>query len=156
MPKFPRTLALALFAFPLLHAQSPKDLPMHTASGTFDVKVLPTDHAPDPSLQSHSVNKTFHGGLEATTVGEMFSAGDPSTGNAGYVAIERVTGTLDGRAGTFAIIHMGTMLAGSIPQWNVLIAPGSGTGALTGITGTFTITIAAGKHSYVLNYALPQ
>jgi len=56
MPKFPRTLALALFAFPLLHAQSPKDLPMHTASGTFDVKVLPTDHAPDPSLQSHSVN----------------------------------------------------------------------------------------------------
>jgi hypothetical protein len=129
---------------------------MTQASGTFDVKVLPTTNAPDPSLSSHSVNKTFHGGLEATTVGEMYSAGDPAKGSAGYVAIERVTGSLNGRTGTFAIIHMATMQPGVPPQMAITIVPGSGTGELTGITGTFTITIAAGKHSYTLNYSLPQ
>jgi len=152
-----RSSQLLLLCATALAAQTtPKALPMTQASGTFDVKVLPTANAPDPTISSHSVNKTFHGGLEATTVGEMYSAGDPAKGSAGYVAIERVTGTLNGRTGTFAIIHMATMQPGIPPQMSITIVPGSGTGDLAGITGTFTITIANGKHSYTLNYSLPQ
>ncbi len=155
--RFPHLPLLALLCATALAAQTPtpETLPMTQATGTFDVKLLPTANAPDPSLSSYSINKTFHGGLEATTVGEMYSAGDPAKGSAGYVAIERVTGTLNGRTGTFAIIHMATMQPGVPPQMSITIVPGSGTGQLAGITGTFTIAIADGKHSYTLNYSLP-
>ncbi|HEY0308553.1 MAG TPA: DUF3224 domain-containing protein [Acidobacteriaceae bacterium] len=129
---------------------------MTQAIGTFDVKVLPTANAPDPSISSYSINKTFHGDLQAISIGEMYSAGDPKQGNAGYVAIERVTGTLAGRTGTFALMHTGIMQPGTAPQMTVTIVPGSGTGQLAGITGTLTIAIADGKHSYTLNYSLPQ
>ena len=84
----------------------------------------------------------------------MFSAGDPKQGAAGYVAIEVVTGTLPGRHGTFALQHSATMDA-SGPKMTVLVVPGSATGELKGISGTFTILIEAGKHSYDLDYTLP-
>ena len=148
-------LIALLCAFTLAAQTTPKALPMTQATGTFDVKVAPTANAPDPTISSFSINKTFHGGLQATSVGEMYSAGDPKQGNAGYVAIERVIGTLAGRTGTFALMHTGIMQTGSTPQMTVTIVPGSGTGQLTGITGTLTITIADGKHSYTLRYTLP-
>lgn len=126
------------------------------ASGTFEVKVAPTGHAPDPTLASLSLDKQYHGDLEATAKGEMLSAGNPATGNAGYVAIERVTGKLAGKTGTFALIQLGTMASGSAPQITATVVPGSGTGDLTGISGAMQIIVANGKHLYVLDYLLTQ
>jgi len=84
----------------------------------------------------------------------MLAAGEPSSGNAGYVAIEQVTGTLNGHTGSFALQHIGTMEGGSY-KLSVVVVPGTGTGQLTGIAGTLTIIINAGKHSYTFDYTLP-
>jgi hypothetical protein len=85
----------------------------------------------------------------------MFSAGDPKSGVAGYVAIEVVTGTLAGKHGGFALQHSGTMDQGG-RKLSVIVVPGSGTGELKGISGTFDIQIANGQHSYDLEYKLPE
>jgi len=161
-----KTLVLAailtLLAAPAIPQTSApaKESPMTHASGTFDVKSAPTDHAPDPSLGSYSLDKVYHGDLEATGKGEMLSAGDPSTGNAGYVAIERIAGTLGGpsgtKTGTFAVMQMGTMSTGTAPQLTATIVPGSGTGDLSGIYGSMTIALADGKHNYTLDYAFAK
>jgi len=125
------------------------------AHGTFTVKVLPLTPAPADGLSRYSIDKEIHGDLEATTKGEMFSGGDPKAGAAGYVAIEVVIGTLAGKHGSFALQHMATMDA-SGSKMQVVVVPGSGTGELKGIAGTFTIKIADGKHSYDLEYSLPE
>jgi hypothetical protein len=126
----------------------------HHARGTFDVKVQPLA-APDmEGVARFSINKTVHGDLEATTKGEMFTAGDPKAGAAGYVAIETVSGTLAGKSGSFVLQQFATMDA-SGPNMMVKVTPGSGTGELKGISGTFNITIENGKHSYDLEYELP-
>jgi hypothetical protein len=127
----------------------------HNAQGTFTVKVQPLVPAPAEGLGRFSINKEIHGDLEATTKGEMFSAGDPRQGMAGYVAIEVVTGTLAGKKGSFALQHMATMDANG-PKMTVIVTPGSGTDELKGIAGTFTIHIENGKHSYELEYTLPE
>lgn len=127
----------------------------HHAHGTFTVKVLPLTPAPAEGLGRYSINKEIHGDLVATTVGEMFSGGDPRQGQAGYVAIEVVTGTLAGKHGSFALQHLGTMDQ-SGPKMTVLVVPGSGTGELKGIAGTFTIKIENGQHYYDLEYTLPE
>jgi hypothetical protein len=93
--------------------------------------------------------------LEATTKGEMFSGGDPKSGVAGYVAIEVVTGTLNGKHGSFALQHSATMDA-SGPKMSVIVVPGSGTGDQKGIAGTFTIRIEGGQHFYDFDYTLPE
>lgn len=123
------------------------------ARGTFTVKMRPLPSAPAEGLARFSMNKELHGDLEAASQGEMISAGDPKTGEAGYVAMERVTGTLSGKTGGFALQHAATMHAGG-HEMRILITPGSGTGELAGITGIFSITIANGQHSYDLEYAL--
>ena len=126
----------------------------HHARGTFEVKIQPLP-APDmEGVARFSIDKTLHGDLEATTKGEMFTAGNPQAGAAGYVAIETVSGTLAGKSGSFVLQHFATMSA-SGPDMMVKVTPGSGTGELKGISGTFTITIADGKHSYDLEYELP-
>ena len=122
------------------------------ARGRFDVEMKPLG-APDPALGRMSISKRFHGDLEATSVGEMLSAGSPATGSAGYVAIEQVSGTLKGRAGGFALQHRGTMDAGA-QDLSITVAPGSGTGALKALTGSMTIDPSAG-HAYVFRYSLP-
>ncbi|MGH9591858.1 MAG: DUF3224 domain-containing protein, partial [Bryobacteraceae bacterium] len=86
--------------------------------------------------------------------GQMLTAGTDVKGSAGYVAIERVTGTLQGRTGSFTLQHSGTMAHGAL-QLLITVVPDSGTGQLTGIAGTFNIQIADGKHSYVFDYTLP-
>lgn len=124
------------------------------ARGTFIVKMQPLSSAPAEGLMRFSMNKEIHGDLEATSQGEMISAGDPKNGEAGYVAIERVTGTLAGKSGGFVLQQTATMHAGNY-DLRVIVTPGSGTGELSGITGTFTITIANGQHSYDLEYTMP-
>ena len=128
---------------------------MHHAHGTFTVKVVPLTPPPAEGLGRFSINKEIEGDLVATTKGEMFSGGDFKTGAAGYVAIEVVTGTLNGKKGTFALQQMATMDAKG-PKMNVVVVPGSGTGELKGIAGTFTIVLAEGKHSYEMEYTLPE
>ena len=148
-----RIAFVALLA-PVALAQQ-KEKPMtHHAHGTFTVDMKPLTPAPAEGLSRFSIDKQIHGDLEATTKGEMFSGGDYKLGAAGYVAIEVVTGTLAGKHGSFALQQMATMDAGG-QKINVVVVPGSGTGDLKGITGTFTIVIADGKHSYDLEYTLP-
>jgi len=127
----------------------------HHARGTFTVKMQPLTPAPAEGISRFSIDKEIHGDLEATTKGEMFSGGDPKLGVAGYVAIEVVTGTLGGRQGSFALQHSGTMDQGG-RKLSVIVVPGSGTGELKGISGTFDIQIANGQHSYDLEYKLPE
>lgn len=129
-----------------------------TTTGTFDVNLVPLqlDQSSEGDLRGRmSINKTFHGDLEATSVGEMLTAMTSTKGSAAYAAIERVTGTLGSRRGSFALQHTGVMHRGT-PNLRVTIVPDSGTEELTGIAGTLSITIADGKHSYDLAYMLPD
>ncbi|QBE66117.1 DUF3224 domain-containing protein [Pseudoduganella lutea] len=125
--------------------------------GTFDVKVTPAPGAPataDDNRGRMTFTKTFYGALAGTGEGEMLTAGSPATGTAGYVALERFTGTLAGRRGSFVMQHSGTMQAGR-QDLAIVIAPGSGTGELAGIAGTATIDIEGKQHYYTLRYTLP-
>ena len=125
--------------------------------GTFEVKLaaLPTHDTSEGSpLGRRSIDKRFHGDLDATSVGEMLSAMTAVKGSAGYVALERVTGTLGGRTGTFVLQHSGTMTRG-VPGLVVTVVPDSGTDGLTGLTGTMAIEITGGQHFYEFEYALP-
>jgi hypothetical protein len=127
------------------------------ASGSFDVKIVPqgaADSADGIALGRMSIDKQFHGGLEGTSKGEMLTAMNDGTGSAAYVAIERVTGGIGGRTGSFALMHNGTM-SRDARQLVVTVAPLSGTGQLAGLAGTLTINIVDGKHLYELDYTLP-
>ena len=128
------------------------------ASGTFEVKLSPlatADQAEGLPLGRMAIDKQFHGDLEASSKGEMLTAGTSVKGSAGYVAIERVTGTLHGRSGSFVLQHSGTMTRGA-PQLTVTVVPDSGTGDLAGLAGKMAIVIADGKHSYDLEYTLDE
>ena len=128
---------------------------MH-ARGTFQVKLEPqsSDAPPDVSpLARLSIDKRFTGDIDATSRGEMLSAGSPVKGSAGYVAIERVSGSSGDRAGTFVLQHSGTMNRGA-PQLVISVVPDSGTGDLTGLAGTMTLDITGGQHFYDLAYTL--
>ena len=93
--------------------------------------------------------------LEAISNGEMLSALTDVKGSAGYVAIERVSGTLHGRDGTFVLQHTGTMTRG-VPQLSVTVVPDSASGDLSGLSGSMIIKIEAGKHSYEFDYTIPE
>jgi hypothetical protein len=125
---------------------------MTTAKGSFEVKMSPLSDRAAPSIMTMSIGKQIHGDLEATSKGEMLSAGDPKTGAAGYVAIEQVTGKLGGKSGSFALMHFAIMTPGSSNEMKIIVVPGSGTAELSGIYGTFTILIENGKHSYTFDY----
>lgn len=128
------------------------------ASGPFEVKLAPmaADERPGAAFLGRlSIDKTFSGALQATSVGQMLAAQTGTTGSAGYVALEQVTGTLDGRAGSFILQHFGLADRGAT-QLTVSVVPDSGTGELTGLTGTMQIVIEAGKHSYSFDYSLPS
>ncbi len=100
-----------------------------------------------------SIEKQFHGDLEATSKGRMLTATTAIKGSAGYVAIERVTGMLHGRSGTFMLQHSGTMTGGA-QKLTVTVVPDSGTGQLVGLAGEMTIKVSEGKHSYDFEYTL--
>jgi Protein of unknown function (DUF3224) len=112
------------------------------------------DDAEGSAMGRLSIDKQFHGDLEATSKGEMLSAmSKAATGSAGYVAIERVTGTLQGRSGSFVLQHHATMTRGT-PALSIIVVPDSGSGQLAGISGTMSIVVTDGKHFYDFEYAL--
>ena len=127
------------------------------AEGIFEVKNSPlgADEAiAGTTIGRFALDKLFHGDLEGTSKGEMLGAGNPATGTAGYVAVEQVTGALNGRNGSFALQHFGTMEENRF-DLTVKVVPGSGTDELIGISGTMTIAVANGKHSWKFDYTLP-
>ena len=126
---------------------------MNQATGTFEVKLIPQVDGEDCGVGRMTIDKQFHGELEATSQGQMLAARSSVKGSAGYVAMERVSGSLNGLTGTFVLQHSGTMTRGE-PSLSVTVVPDSGTGDLTGLSGQMTIDLAAGKHSYVFQYAL--
>lgn len=126
------------------------------AEGPFDVArgAEPVHARAEGLLARHSLDKTFHGALEATSTGEMLSAGTATPGSAGYVALEKVTGVLDGRKGSFYLQHSGTLERGQ-GTLSIHVIPDSGTDELAGLKGAMQIVIAeGGKHSYVFEYEL--
>jgi hypothetical protein len=133
------------------------DSAMTRAVGTFEVKLAPltlADADAGKLLGRMSLDKQFHGDLEGTSKGEMLSALTDIKDSAGYVAIERVSGSLNGRRGTFILQHSGVMNRGA-QQLIVTVVPDSGTGQLTGLAGKMAIIIEGKKHSYEFDYSLP-
>jgi hypothetical protein len=130
---------------------------MTRGSGTFDVKLTPQtmDDKADASLGRMSLDKQFHGDLEATSKGEMLSASSSVQGSGAYVAIERVSGKLHGRSGSFVFQHSGIMTRGA-PQLTITVVPDSGTGELVGLAGKMNINIVDGKHFYDFEYTLAE
>lgn len=129
------------------------------ANGTFEVRLNPqkpdSKETESANLGRISIDKQFHGDLEATSKGEMLSTVTDVKGSGGYVAMERVSGTLHGRSGNFVLQHSATMTRGA-PQMSVTVVPDSGTGQLVGLAGKMTIKIANGKHFYEFDYTLPE
>ena len=128
------------------------------ASGTFDVKITPQsaqDNVGDPAIGRMALDKEFRGDLQAVSKGQMLALRTGTEGSAGYVAIERVIGSLGGRKGTFALQHSGTMRRGT-PTLLLRVIPDSGTDELIGLDGTMAIVIEDGKHRYEFDYVLGE
>ena len=126
------------------------------AKGTFDVAMSPQteqEGVGDPSVGRLALVKQYHGELEGVGKGQMLAVGTPIDGSAGYVALERISATLLGRSGSFALQHSGTMNRGA-PQLSITVVPDSGTEALSGISGKLDITMANGVHCYDFEYSL--
>jgi len=127
------------------------------ATGTFDVKLVPQPATPGieaSGVGRQTINKQIHGDLEATTLGEMTAYMTQTQGSGAYVAMEKVTGTLHGKRGSFVLMHHATMTRGA-PFLEVTVVPDSGTDELVGLSGHFVIHIdAQGKHSYTFDYTL--
>jgi hypothetical protein len=127
---------------------------MENITGTFDVKLAPQPPDSDGSQISRmTLDKQFHGELDASSKGQMLAFRSPVQGSAGYVAMEQVTGTLSGRKGSFVLQHSGSMTRGE-QHLTLTVVPDSGTGELTGLTGKMGITITDGKHFYDFDYTL--
>ncbi len=126
-----------------------------TAQGTFDVKVIPQPaDAPEAGPFGRLfLDQQFHGALEGSSKGTMLGTQNEADGSGGYVALELVTGTLNGKRGSFVLQHNGTMSGGAYTM-NVNVVPGSGTGELAGISGRMTIIIEGKEHRYDFAYLL--
>ena len=129
-----------------------------TARGTFVVSLKPLAFEgadPEFKLGRMSIDKQISGDLTASTIGQMLTAMTGTDGSAGYVALERVVGTLDGKRGAFVLQHTGTMNRGA-PSLVVAVVPDSGTEELVGLEGEFKIIVDEGNHSYEFTYRLPS
>jgi hypothetical protein len=127
-----------------------------TAAGTFDVTVEDEtyDDAEGATLQRSVGRKEFRGDLVGTSRVDMVKAVSGVPGSAGYVGIERITGTLDGRTGSFVVQHHGLLDRGAA-ELSIQVVPDTGTGELSGITGTMTITVVDGDHRFTIDYTVP-
>ena len=126
------------------------------ATGTFDVQLHaapPDTYADGATMGRMTVDKQLHGDLDATSIGQMLTGGEISTGSGVYVAVEKVTGSLKGLTGSFILHHTGIMDKGA-QHLTITVVPGSGTGQLAGLTGSMTIDIKDGKHFYGFDYAI--
>jgi hypothetical protein len=129
---------------------------MTKASGTFEVKLNPQDQGADMPVGRMEIDKQFQGDLAGTSKGQMLMASSGSVkDSAGYVAIEKVTGTLNGRRGSFYLQHTGVMTRG-VGELTITVIPDSGTDQLVGLRGRMNIIIAEGKHSYEFEYTLGE
>lgn len=129
-----------------------------SARGTFEVQLTPQPLAQpdaDPGLGRMAIAKQFTGDMAGEAAGEMLTALTSVEGSAGYVAIERFTGTLHGRAGSFVLQHSGAMAQGE-QRLAITIVPDSGSGELAGIAGTMSLDLSGGAHAYDLTYSLPE
>ena len=124
-----------------------------TAAGTFEVKLLPIPG--DGPVGGMTIDKTFRGDLSGQSRGMMLAVRTDVEGSAGYVAMERVTGTLAGRRGSFALQHSGVMNRGA-PSLNVTVVPDSGTEDLKGLVGRMDIVVTGSRHEYSFRYTLPE
>jgi len=127
------------------------------AKGTFEVKLNPQIETEtlDASLGRMTIDKQLHGDLEGTSKGQMLTAGTSKKNSGAYVAVEKVTGTLHGRSGSFILQHSATMTRGT-PQLTIQVVPDSGTDQLIGLAGDFKITITEGKHYYEFDYSISE
>jgi hypothetical protein len=128
------------------------------AVGTFEVALAPvsTDETEvDASIGLLSIDKQFEGDLTGKSVGYMLAVSTDTPGSAGYVAMERVDGTLHGRRGSFALQHRGVMSGGE-SDLTITVVPASGSDELVGLAGSMTIDIVDGRHEYTFDYALEQ
>jgi hypothetical protein len=156
-------MSMVWYAAAAQSAPTPAAQPKETrltdhARGPFDVKTTAqalSEKVADPTLGRMSLDKQYHGDLEASGKGEMLTVSTGVKGSGVYVAVERVTGTLQGRKGSFALYHTGVMTRGT-PELRITVVPDSGTDQLAGIAGTLSIQIENGKHSYDLEYTLPE
>ena len=156
-------IALMLVTCAFLVAQDTKPTKKGTdmtreATGTFEVKLTPQplEHGEgDTTVGTMVIDKTLSGDLEGTSWGLMVSAVTQVKGSAGYVAMERITGKLHGREGSFVLQHSATMSGGGQSQ-DITVVPDSATGALKGLSGTFLIHIDKGAHAYTFTYSLPE
>jgi Protein of unknown function (DUF3224) len=152
------TCALIFAAVVSLRAQEKKGAGMMVAKGPFDVKMAPVDtaHKEEKAIARYSLDKVYHGDLEATGTGEMLASMGEVKNSGVYVAMEIVNGTLAGKKGTFALGHLGTMTRGA-QNLSINVVPDSGTGGLAGLTGQMKIIIAVdGKHSYEFEYKIEK
>lgn len=151
---FALAVALAAHSTP----ETPEKIMMH-ANGTFEVKLAPQPATPGveaAALGRQTIDKHFHGDLEGSSLGEMLAVMSAVHGSGAYVALERVTGTLGGKRGSFVLMHSATMTRGA-PAMSVTVVPDSGTEELTGLSGTLVIHIdAKGGHAYTFDYSLPS
>ena len=147
-------LVLGILAFSGAAAVQESPMQQQT-TGTFDVKMSPqSDDGGAAAIARMVLDKQFHGALDAHSDGQMLAYSTETPGSAGYVAIEKVTGTLEGRSGSFALQHSGIMNRGQ-PQLSLQVIPDSGTGELSGLSGTMNIRIEDGQHYYDFGYSLP-
>lgn len=163
LPLVAPTLLLLFASLSAAHADPTSDAPApeepavtHRAAGSFDVTLTPqapAEGSEAPPWGRMAIAKTFHGDLAGTSRGEMLAAMTETKGSAGYVAVERVEGTLGGRTGSFFLQHSGLMDRGA-PSLVITVVPDSGTGELAGLEGTMTIEITEGKHFYNFEYRL--
>lgn len=128
---------------------------MPTVTGIFDVTMRPeADASAETGSARMRLEKRYHGALDASALGTFLGARTAVEGSAGYVAIERVSGTLDGRQGSFVLQHAGSMERGSL-RLEIHVVPDSADGELQGLRGQLGIRIDAGKHYYSFDYTLP-
>jgi len=157
-PRLPLLVAVAVLAMAPTASHLSENRMKH-AQGSFEVKLAPQPAAPGTeaaALGRQTIDKQFHGDLEGSSLGEMLAVMDKNTGSGAYVALERVTGTLGGRQGSFVLMHSATMTRGA-PALSVTVVPDSGSGELQGLSGTLAIHIdAKGAHSYTFDYSLPS
>jgi hypothetical protein len=150
------SLTAAVACLLVMQANLPKEKqPMKTATGSFEVKMLPPEPASPSGYVRLSLDKTFQGALTGTSRVEMMATNDGSSPAGGYVALEKFTGQLDGKSGSFVLQHSGIMAPG-LMEIRVVISPGSGSGGLAGIAGTLEIRREGKQHFYTLHYELPQ
>ncbi|MDE0880707.1 MAG: DUF3224 domain-containing protein [Sphingomonas bacterium] len=152
---------LIVAAAPASSNRSKPAIPTMHATGSFTVEITPeaSGDAPGGGVPTArmGIAKTFTGAMTGTATGTMLSAGTPKPGQAAaYVAIDQFTGAVDGHDGGFVLLHRGTMTKAGDSDLSIVIAPDSGTGALTGIAGSLSIEIADGVHRYALSYTLPD